>query len=102
MIKRKFTQFSVNEIKKLFIKSKKILFENGIEIKKSFYLSEKARLLILTPKKLGDAPYRNYLRRCSKEVFKKFNLKNDFIIGFKAINKKISFLNIKESFDKII
>ena len=102
MIKRKFTKFSVNEIKKLFIKSKKILFENGIEIKQSFYCTEKGRLLILTPKKLGNAPYRNYLRRCSKEIFKNLNLKNDFIIGFKKANNKISFLNIKNFFKKII
>jgi len=102
MIKKKFTQFSTIEKKNLFLKSKKILSENGIEIKIAKNNFEASKLLIITPKKIGCAPYRNYLRRCSKEIFKKLNYKNNYyIISFNKLDKKISYLDIKESFEKL-
>lgn len=45
-----------------------------------------ARLIVITPKKIGSAPYRNLLKRRARSIFyqeKLFESRNDWVIYFR-------------------
>jgi len=54
---------------------------------KKLYVSDKrsSKLLIVTSKKVGNAPYRNYLRRCTKIIM------HEFATAFRGIHTAIFF-----------
>lgn len=93
---RKFTHYFC---KNLFKNSKIIINNDFLIIKKSNYFSEDPTLMTIVPKKVGIAVYRNYLKRCSREIFRNKNMKSlnrDFIFLFKKTNNKISFNDINK------
>ncbi len=54
--------------------------------------------IIIISKKLGNAPYRNYIRRCTKEILRKYHKKNEkrlFFI-FHKTEKNIKYSDIEK------
>lgn len=83
---------------------KYIYFNSKLVFKNSFCILKKIenefntpRLLIITSKKIGNAPYRNYIKRCTKELYKKNSLnqfKFDLIFIYRPVLREISFHDI--------
>jgi ribonuclease P protein component len=94
-------KFKYNEIENLFKNSKYIYKNDFLSIKKSLNVIDTPKFLIIFTKNFGNACYRNYLRRCTKEILLNLNFydkKNSFIFIFKKIiGKKICYQDIKIS-----
>jgi ribonuclease P protein component len=94
-------KFKQNEVEILFKNSKYIYKNNFLLIKKSLYNVENPKFLIVFVKNFGIACYRNYLRRCIKDILLKinfYNKKNSYVFIFKKIiGKKICYQDIKTS-----
>jgi ribonuclease P protein component len=68
--------------------------------------TEDPKLLIIIPKKVGNAPHRNYLRRISKELYRILNLDNnkkDIIVYFKPFKENTTsiFDELKKIFQSL-
>lgn len=87
--KKKFTSFSIKEKDNIFRKSKKLVSNDFFDLKRTIEKTEENKFLMVISKKVGNSPYRNYLRRCCKEIFRKINFSSfyHYVIIFK-INKK--------------
>ena len=66
---QKFTQFTKKEIDQLFKSARKVLHRPGIIILLAPRTKEIGRLLAVIPRKVGNAPVRNKLRRRLKAIF---------------------------------
>lgn len=84
-----------NETQKLFLKSKTIFKAAFFYVKIHYSTSLQTPLknIIVIPKKCGIAVRRNYIRRITKNLIKKYNLEN--------INKYFIFIYIKTNLDHI-
>jgi ribonuclease P protein component len=80
-----------NQTQKLFLKSK-LIFKTAFFYIKIHYLSENeyfSKNIIVIPKKCGIAVRRNYIRRITKELIKKYTLPNinaSLIVIYKKSN----------------
>ncbi len=70
-----------------------------------FYKEEKLenKNIIIVPKKIGNAPYRNYIRRCVKEILRKRinNCKKNFLFIFHKTENCVKFCDIENLFVNI-
>jgi ribonuclease P protein component len=94
-----------NEKQKLFLKSKKI-FQAAffyVRILKINTLEKKTKDIIVVPKKCGNAVLRNYIRRITKILIKKYKF-NLLCMNFLFIyeKKKIENINYKTIENNII
>jgi ribonuclease P protein component len=67
--KTSFTKFSETEIRALLKSARLVLANNAIKIKRAPAAQLPGRLLIIIPRKVGNAPARNKLRRQLKALF---------------------------------
>lgn len=69
--------------------------------------TENPKLLIIIPKKVGNAPHRNYLRRITKELYRLLHLeryKKDIIVYFKPFKENTNstiFDELKKIFESL-
>lgn len=96
---RALTQFSQEEIKALFQAARTVLREKGLEIRKAPTTNPFGRLLLVIPKKVGNAPKRNLIRRRIKSIFyqeKFYEKKYDFLCFVYPHATLLSFAELKE------
>jgi ribonuclease P protein component len=104
-IARSITKFSKKEIQNLFKKSYTILHKAEIDIKIAPKMENFGKILIITPKNIGNAPKRNLIRRRIKSIFyqeKMYNLGYDFIAFCKKGITNFGFEEIKNIFQSIL
>lgn len=93
-IARLITSFSSKEISNL-LKSARIATRHpGLDIRVAASSAAYARVLVITPRKMGTAPERNKIRRRIKAIFytnKLFDNKKDVIVYCKKGCSEISF-----------
>lgn len=97
-IARFITKFTITEIKDLFKNSKSVMRNPGLDISLSPSKKNYSRILIITPKKIGNAPFRNLIKRRIKSIFYENELykKNkDMIIFCRKDIEKIDYSNLK-------
>jgi ribonuclease P protein component len=63
------SSFKTSEIKTLFKTARTLIATPGITLKGAPKQLEYGRILIVTPKKMGNAPERNLMRRRLKSIF---------------------------------
>lgn len=68
-IARAITQFKKQEVDTLFESARRVHKEPGITLLKSPRQRDIGRILIIIPRKVGNAPTRNKLRRQLKAIF---------------------------------
>lgn len=75
-----------------------VYHENGIIIKRAPKNHEHAKILVVTPKKAGNAPTRNLIRRRLKHIFFNYSLFEkpyDLIILVSSAANQLSFDMLK-------
>ena len=95
----KLSSFKQEEIKKLFKTARSVITIPGLSIKKAPKQAEIARILIVTPKKVGNAPERNLMRRRLKSIFYEQQLYEkpyDLIVFVDKEALKIPFSTLQE------
>lgn len=68
---RNLSRFSKQEINKLLKSARRVLKHPGFDILIAPALSKHGRILVITPRKVGNAIKRNRFRRRLKEIFRK-------------------------------
>ena len=63
------SSFKKSEIRMLFKTARTVYHQNGLTIKQAPKNGEHARILIVTPRKSGNAPERNLIRTKIKKYF---------------------------------
>jgi len=97
----KISKFTKKEIYELFKKSSTLYKASELEIKAKAnnpLNSSFGRILLIIPKKVGNAPKRNLIRRRIKSIFYKeklYLLNYDFIFLINKDILKLNFLDIK-------
>ena len=91
---KQLTKFKIKDIKSLYKSCVKKIDFDGLFIKigNSQFFNQK--MLIVTPKQVGNAVCRNYLRRICKNIYrdnKSIFTKHDIIVFFKKTKKKINY-----------
>jgi len=80
---REITSLSKKEIDFLFKRAQKFVKQSGLDIRLALKAQEMAKILIVIPRKAGNAPKRNRLKRRLKSIFYEeqlFTKKFDWII----------------------
>lgn len=98
-IARRITQFTRDEIKRLFQTARTVYRQAGLAIKRAPRQGDIARVLVVTPKKMGKAPQRNKIRRQIKALFyqeKLYTVPYDFIIFCSKESISLSFQELKD------
>jgi len=93
------THFSRREIQELFKKARTLCQHNSLDIKAAPASSLPGRLLIISPKKIGNAPLRNLIRRRIKALFyeeKMYEKQYNYIFFCKPPISEVSFQELKE------
>jgi ribonuclease P protein component len=91
--------FTQKDIKALFLKAKRVLRQPGLDIllaPKKFLVGH---LVVVTPRKIGNAPERNKIRRRLKAIFyeeKLFEAPYDCIVIVKTGGISIPFSQLRE------
>lgn len=96
---QKFTAFSRSEIQELFKSARTLCKTEFLDIKATRSDLDTGRLLIITPKKLGNAPTRNLIRRRLKALFyeeRLYEKKYDFIFFCRPDITKLEFSELKK------
>lgn len=97
---RKFSRFSKKEIEKLLFSARRICCYPGIiDIRIMPKSIDLARILIIIPRKAGNAPQRNLIRRRIKAIFyeeKLYSKQYDWVIFVKKNTQLYSFSELKE------
>ena len=104
-IARLITQFSRNEISQLFNHARSIYRNTHFDIRVAKAAQLVGRILIITPRKMGNAPQRNTIRRRLKALFyqeKWYEQPYDWIVYCKKKSDSLSFTEIKQMFLPII
>src|SRR3990167_11050405 len=101
----KFFQFQKREVKEFFKKAKFKKKIKGLEILLASSFLDYGRFLAITPRKAGNAPQRNLIRRRLKHIFFEDKLYEQpfdcvVIVSKEAIN--LSFQELKKILHKII
>lgn len=100
-IARAITQFKKQEVDTLFKTARRIHKEPGITILQSPRQSTIGRILIIIPRKVGDAPTRNKLRRQLKAIFyeqRLYEREFDWIAILRPEAKQLSFDQLQALF----
>ena len=96
---KKLSSFKKIEIQKLFKTAQTKVSVPGIIIKAAPKQAEIARMLAVTPKKMGNAPQRNLMRRRLKAIFYEqqlFAKSSDFLIFVSNEALAIPFATLQE------
>lgn len=102
-IARAITQFTKSEIDSLFKTGRRIAKLNEIILLRSPAQKEIGRVLIIVPKRVGNAPVRNKLRRQIKSLFyenKLYKKGYDWVAILKPGAKDLSFTQLQDLFLK--
>ncbi len=94
----KFSNFTQKEISQLFKHARRVLKHPGIHVLLAPATQQLGRILVITPKKIGNAPTRNRIRRRLKAIFhenKPFEQGKDCVIVVKPTGPKLSFDELK-------
>lgn len=100
-IARSITQFTKQEIDTLFKTARRVRQDQGVTILQSPRQSVIGRILIVIPRKIGNAPRRNKLRRQIKSIFYEKNLYQgdyDWVILLKPPAEHLTFGKLQEFF----
>ena len=100
-IARAITQFTKQEIDQLFKTARRVHKQPGITILRAPRQGEFGRILIVVPRKVGDAPTRNKLRRQIKALFyenKMYEKDYDWAAILRPEAKDLSFDQLKTLF----
>ena len=98
-IPRALTSFTPHEIKKLLYQGRLICTDAVLDIKALPIKRAFAKILIVTPKKIGSAPQRNLIKRRIKSLFyeeKLYERSHDFAVFCKKGSTKLSFQELKQ------
>ena len=102
---RLLTMFSKREIKNLFSNARAVFKSACITILKSPCIDyDFSRILVITPRKVGNAPERNKLKRRVKDIFytkKMYEGKFNYIFLARKGAKEKSYKELKKIFDRI-
>ena len=96
-IARAITSFTRTEIQQLFARAYYLFSDTTMTIKRAPKAQEIGRVLIVVPKRVGNAPTRNTIKRRVRAIFYQNQLYergNDYLIFFKA--NPLSFAYLKE------
>ncbi len=100
-IARAITQFTKLEIDRLFKTARRVHKQPGITILNAPRQGEFGRILIVVPRKVGDAPTRNKLRRQIKSLFyenKMYEENLDWVAILRPEAKHLSFAQLQDLF----
>ncbi len=98
-IVRKITQFTKKEIDQLWKDVHQVDKRDGILLLKAPRSGDIGRILIIVPKKIGNAPTRNKIRRQIKSLFyenKLYQKDFDWIILVKKSIKHLTFAKLQD------
>jgi ribonuclease P protein component len=98
-IARLITQFDKQEIRELFKKAQPMIKSQGLEIRLAPQILDYSRILIVTPRKAGNAVERNRIRRRLKSIFfeeKLFEQPFDCIVLVRKPAIQLSFDELKQ------
>ncbi len=98
---RKITKFRKQEIDQLFSKARRVLKHDGLHLLKAPRQLDFGRILIIVPKRVGNAPTRNKLRRQIKAIFYENKLHEqefDWIAIVKPPATHLTFAHLQELF----
>lgn len=93
------SSFKKKEIQDLFKTARIILVDKGLVIKTAPKIGSSARILIVTPRKSGNAPQRNRIRRRLKALFythKLYQGQRDYLILVSAQAMALSFNQLEK------
>lgn len=102
-IVRLITSFSRSEIRNLLQSARTVTRHPGLDIRVAAKSAAYARVLIVTPRKMGIAPHRNKIRRRIKAIFyadKLFEGLCDLMIYCKKDSQLIPFENLQTILQK--
>lgn len=98
---RKITQFRPDEIDSLWKKARRVITHDGLHLLKAPRSQELARILMVIPKRVGNAPMRNRLRRQIRHIFyetKLFEGDADWIVIARPGAHEIPFATLQDLF----
>lgn len=104
-IAREITKFKQNEIRVLFKKAQTVLKHTALHILATTTEQEISRVLLIIPKKVGNAPDRNKIRRRLKALFYEKQLykdEYDYIIMVKKKAVSLSFEQLKKLLEQAV
>ncbi len=93
------SSFKKKEIQELFKTARTILVDHGLVIKGAPKQEPSARILIITPRKSGNAPERNRIRRRLKSIFYQHKLyegPRDYLILISTPAMTLSFNQLEK------
>jgi ribonuclease P protein component len=96
---KKLSSFKKSEIQALFKTARTKIYNHGFTIKIAPKQSEIGRILVITPRKVGNAPQRNLIRRRLKAIFfeeKMYEKPYDCIVFVTPAAVAVPFSVIKE------
>ena len=100
-IARAITQFSKQEIDTLFKTAERVYKQPGLTILRAPRQGDFGRILIVVPRKVGDAPTRNKLRRQFKSLFyenKLYEKEFDWVALLRPQAPALSFDQLRDLF----
>lgn len=100
---RKTVKFTQHDVKALLAKAKRVLRQPGLDILLAHSDLPYGRLLIITPRRIGNAPERNRVRRRLKAIFREqelFTRPYDCVVIVKTNGISLSFDSLKNSLIK--
>ena len=98
-ISKNISNFSSQEVRKLFRKAKRVLRHPGLDVLCAPAALDFGRILVVTSRKVGNAPQRNLIRRRIKSLFYEQELYKrqvDMIIIIKKEGINLSFNELKD------
>ncbi len=90
--------FTQQEIRKLFKVARRVVKQSGLDILVAPKMGPEGRLLVVTPRRVGDAPQRNKIRRRLKAIFHEEQLLDagfDCVVIVKEGGKDLTFDQLK-------
>lgn len=93
------SHFSSRELSILFKKARRVLTHPGLHILIAPAKNSSGRILVVTPRKIGNAPIRNKIRRRIKSIFyenRLFEMDFDCIVIIKPSGTLLSFENLRD------
>jgi len=93
------SSWTQKEIKRFLLKARRVVQSTSVDIRTAPCQSDRGRLLVVTPKKIGNAPQRNRFRRRVKAIFHEQKLAafgRDFGVFAKTGAPKLSFTELTQ------
>jgi|SRR5579872_4856778 len=91
--------FSTREIRHIFSVARRVVHHPGLDILIAPKSGPIARLLVVTPRRVGNAPERNKIRRRLKAIFHEEKLAQgilDCVVVVKVTGKELTFDELKK------